>query len=175
MARAKRVPKKDKKVSKKLSPESYFLRYAYPCSFMLVDLGKITNKKRQELEKRLLLGQPVPRQELEKIFAAAFKRLRQIASEMKKDCWDLDVIKEYFFGERHNDFIDRLDGIYAELGPSLRELCKVHKAQVIDKRGNVITVKYDGVARNVFSTLVPDAKPGDRVTVHWAFAIEKIS
>lgn len=158
----------------KISPEKYFLMYAYPCSFVLVDLGKITEEKRKELERKLLGNEPIDREELESIFKAAFKRLKEIAKHEGKDYWDLDVIKEYFFGEKHNDFIDKQDGMYAEVSPTIRELCKVHKAEVAEKRDNVLTVKYEGIARNVFATLVPDARVGDKVTIHWAFAIEKV-
>jgi hypothetical protein len=158
-----------------LSPERYFLLYAYPCSFVLVDLGKISEEKRKELERKLLNNEPINKKELEKIFTAAFQRLKVIAEEMKKDYWDLEVIKEYFFGEKHNDFINKQDGMYAELGPTIRELCKIHKAEVIEKRENILTVKYNGIARNVFATLTPQVKVGDKVTVHWAFAIEKMA
>ena len=156
------------------SPERYFLKYAYPCSFVLVDLGKITDDKRKELEQKLLANEPIDREELESIFKAAFKRLKEIAKQEDKDYWDLDVIKEYFFGEKHNDFIDKQDGMYAEVSPTIRELCKVHKAEVTDKRGNILTVKYEGISRNIFATLVPNVKIGDKVSVHWAFAIEKV-
>lgn len=156
------------------TPERYFLKYAYPCSFVLVDLGEINDEKRKDLEEKLLKNKPIDREELEDIFKAAFKRIKQIAKEMKKDYWDLDVIKEYFFGEKHNDFIDKRDGMYAEFSPTIRNLCKVHKAEVTERRDNVLTVKYDGIARNIFATLVPDVKIGDKVTVHWAFAIEKV-
>ena len=161
-------------ISETITPERYFLKYAYPCSFVLVDLGKISDEKRKELEEKLLKNKLIDRLELENIFVAAFKRIKQIAKEMKKDYWDLDVIKEYFFGEKHNDFIDKQDGMYAKFSSTIRDLCKVHKAVITEKRENILTVKYSGVARNVFATLVPDAKVGDKVTVHWAFAIEKV-
>jgi hypothetical protein len=157
------------------TPERYFLKYAYPCSFVLVEQARISEQKRKELEKKLLESKPIDRNKLEKIFPAAFKRIRQLAREMKKDAWDLAVIKEYFFGEKHNDFIDKNDGMYAIFGPTFKELCKVHKAEIIAKKDNVLAVKYGSVERNVFATLVPDAKKGDKVTVHLAFAIEKIN
>jgi len=157
-----------------MSSEKYFLMYAYPYSFVLVVLVKISDVKRKELEKKLLKNESVSKKELEKIFVSAFRRLKQIAKERGRNYWDLEVIKEYFFGEKHNDFIDKQDGMYSEFGPTLRELCKVHKAEVIEKRGNILTVKYNGIARNVFATLTPKVKVGDKVTVHWAFAIEKL-
>jgi hypothetical protein len=159
----------------KISPERYFLLYAYPCSFVLVEQGRITEEKRKELEKKLLENKPLDRKELEALFPAAFKRIRQLAKEMKKDAWDLGVIKDYFFGEKHNDFIDKGDGMYALVGQSFKDLCKVHKAKVIDRTGNVLTVKYGGTIKNVFATLVPNAKKGDTITTHLAFAVEKIS
>nr|MCK4930291.1 HypC/HybG/HupF family hydrogenase formation chaperone [Nanoarchaeota archaeon] len=161
-------------MAEEMSAERYFLKYAYPCSLVLVDMGEITDKKRKELEKKLLNNEPIDRTELEEIFTAAFRRLKEIAKEMKKDYWDLEVIKEYFFGEKHNDFIDKQDGMYAEFSPTIRGLCKVHKAEVVEKREDILTVKYGSIARNVFATLVPNVKVGDKVTVHWAFAIEKV-
>ncbi len=166
--------KRKEMISETNPPERYFLKYAYPCSFVLVDLGKITDEKRKELEEKLLKNKPIDRAELEDIFKAAFKRIKEIAKGEGKDYWDFDVIKEYFFGEKHNDFIDKQDGMYVEFSPTIRDLCKVHKAVVTEKRENILTVNYGGIARNVFATLVPDAKVGDKVTVHWAFAIEKI-
>jgi hypothetical protein len=157
------------------SPERYFLKYAYPCSFVLVEQARISEQKRKELEKKLLNDEKIDRDELEKIFPAAFKRIKELALVMKKDAWDISVIREYFFGEKHNDFIDKRDGMYAFFGPTFREICKVHKATVIARKGNVLTVKYGSVKRNVFATLVPDAKKDDKVTVHLAFAIEKIN
>jgi hypothetical protein len=165
------------KARKKISPETperYFLKYAYPCSFVLVEQARISEQKRKELEKKLLENKPIDRDELEKIFPAAFKRIKQLAKGMKKDVWDLDVIREYFFGEKHNDFIDKRDGMYAVFGPTFKELCKVHKTTIIARKNNVLTVRYGSVERKVFATLVPDAKKGDKVTVHLAFAIEKI-
>jgi hypothetical protein len=157
------------------TPERYFLRYAYPCSFVLVEQARISEQKRKELEKKLLNNEKIDRVELENLFPAAFKRIKELALAMKKDAWSLDVIREYFFGEKHNDFIDKKDGMYALFGPTFREICKVHKAEVIARKNNVLTVKYGSVERNVFATLVPDAKKGDKVTVHLAFAIEKIN
>ena len=159
----------------KISPERYFLLYAYPCSFVLVEQGRITEEKRKELEKKLLENKPLDRNELEHLFPAAFRRIKQLAEEMKKDTWNLGVIKDYFFGEKHNDFIDKGDGMYALVGQNFKDLCKVHKAKVIGRAGNVLTVKCGGMIKNVFATLVPNAKKGDMITTHLAFAVEKIS
>jgi len=164
---------------KQMSSEKYFLMYAYPCSFVLVELGRITEEKRKELEKKLLRDQPIDRKELEHLFPAAFKRIKQLAIQMRKDTWDMVVIKEYFFGEKHNDFINKGDGMYSVFGPSFKELCKVHKAEVLARKGNILTIRYGGgrssIVRKVFAKLAPDAKKGDTVTVHLAFAIEKIN
>jgi len=156
-----------------MSPERYFLMYAYPCSFVLVDLGKITEAKRKELEKKLLKNEPISKQELEKIFASAFRRLKQIAKETERDYWDFSVLRKYWL-EEHNRFIDSGDGEYGRATSSFRELCKVHKAEVLTKEENILTVQYDHTKRKVFATLVPETKKGDKITVHLAFAIERI-
>ena len=158
---------------KEISAEKYFLMYAYPCVGNLQHEKKISKEDAENLENLLFENKTITRDYLEKCFPNAFRRIKTIAREMNKDYWDIEVLRNYWLSE-HNRFIDLGDGDYAKATPAFKEVCKVHKAQVIEKSNNIIKVRYDNTIRKVFSKLIPDVKAGDEVTVHLAYAIEKI-
>jgi hypothetical protein len=158
----------------KMSAEEYFLRYAFPCIGNLTQKNRLSKGDAENLEKIVFEKKTIQKDYLESCFPEAFRRIKEVAGQMKKPYWNVSVIKKYW-EEEHNRFIDSGDGEYSKATNSFKELCKVHKAEVIAKKDNVLTVKYGEITRNVFATLAPDAKKGDRVTVHLAFAIEKIS
>jgi len=160
-------------ISAGISPEKYFLMYAYPCIRNLQHQHKLSEEDAEILEKLLFGKKTLKRDYLESCFPNAFKRIRIVAAQMNKDYWDIEVLRKYWL-EEHNKFIEAGDGDYATATPSFKELCKVHKAEVIGKKDNILSVKYDGIIRKVFATLVPDVKKGDKVSVHLAFAIEKL-
>jgi len=156
-----------------ISAEEYFLRYAYPCINNLVQRKRLSKDDAGNLENLLFDKKSITRSYLESCFPEAFRRIKEVAKQMKKPRWDVSVIKKYWEKD-HNKFIDAGDGEYSRATNSFKELCKVHKAAVVAKKDNILTVKYDNTQRNVFATLVPYVKKGDRVTVHLAFAIEKL-
>ncbi len=162
--------------SEKISPERYFLRYAFPCVRNLIHEDKISKKDASTLESILFENRKIDRAYMESCFPNAFRRIKIISKEMNKDYWNIDVLKKYWL-EAHNKFIDEGDGRYAFATTSYKDLCKVHKAEVaeiVDKKRSIILINYDGVSRRVFSTLLPNVSKGDKVTVHLAYAIEKI-
>jgi len=160
--------------SYKMKPEQYFLRYACSCATVLKDLGRIGQEKVDKIQECALKNETMSREELESTFTEAFRRIKKIAAEMHKDYWDMEVLKEYFLRGKHNEEIDAGDGFYAKAPKVFKELCKVHKAKIMEKKGNVLRVKIGDKERIVISDLVPEAKVGDTVTVHYGFAVEKI-
>jgi len=156
-----------------MKPEEIFFRYAYPCSDCLVMLGTITEEEKKELEKKFNNNQCPTRKELKEYYPAAFERIKKVAKTMKKEPWNIEVIREYFIDE-HNGVIDRSEGNYKLLPKSMKDICKVYIAEVIDKKNNILTVRYDHTQRRVLDNLVKDTKVGDKVTVHYGFAIEKL-
>lgn len=85
-----------------MSPEVYFLRYAFPCSHVLLNIRREINEKEyRKMERAALEGRALDKGFLEKVFFRAFERMQKIAEELKKDKWDIDVIREYFC-KRHN-------------------------------------------------------------------------
>lgn len=160
--------------SSKMKPEQYFLRYACPCAQVLRDMGKIDEARFQELQEKAIKNEIIPKEELEKTFTEAFRRIRKIAMQMGKDYWDMEVLEEYFLKEGHNNEIDSGDGFYGKAPVIFKELCKVHKAEIIGKKGRILKVKIGEKERIVVNDLVQEAEIGDKVTVHYGFAVEKI-
>ena len=154
-----------------MTPEQYFFNYAFPCAQVLLDLKKIDQRTYDELKKLFYENQAPSRYVLEKIFASAIRRLKSIAEKVNKDYWDIDIIKKYFH-EQHNHFIDMKEGDYEKFGENFRGICKVHVAEVIEKKGNVLTVKNSKTIRKILGDKIAQARVGDRVTVHLGFGIE---
>lgn len=153
---------------KYVNPEVYFLKYAFPCSHILKFRGEVSNEDILKLKDAALNNRKLERAYLEKIYFRAFARMDKIARELKKDRWDLEVIKEYF-RVRHNDVVACSDN-----DDSFKDLCKVHKATVKEKRKESILVEYGERKRVVKKDFVPNVEVGDVVTIHYDYAIEKI-
>lgn len=156
------------------TPEQYFLKYSFPCAHVLLEMGSINEAKLEELKQNVLEKKNMSKTELMMLFPAAFRRITEVAIEMKKDIWDMEVLKKYFLG-KHNDYIDKKDGNYDKFTTSFRDFCKVYKGKVINKEENILTVEYATRTRNVLSDMVPKARIGDVVTIHQAFAVEIIN
>ncbi len=154
-----------------MDSEQYFLRYAFPCAYVLLNQKKITQEQYDELEKAFNENSVVPKEKLEGIFKAAFRRLKVLAEEMEKDCWDIEVLREYFIN-RHNKCIDEGEGDYSKFPDDFKEFCKVKRCRVLKRDGDVLTVEMDGVEKKVLGKILPEAKEGDEVYVHLGVAVE---
>jgi hypothetical protein len=156
-----------------VGPEILFVKYAFPCAFILRERGEITKGELFKLEDAALHEKILPRPFLEKIFFRAFRRIQVLAMEMGKDKWDYDVIRAYFV-TRHNEII--LEGMetYARAPDSLKELCMVHESKIQSIRGDVLVVKYGKKTRPVMGTMIPSPKVGEKVTIHYGYAIERL-
>jgi hypothetical protein len=153
-------------------PVTYFMKYAFPCTYVLKEQGKISQAVFNRIEKATLASKPVPKEILEKTYINAFRRLKEVAKTMKKDYWDYEVIKEYF-QNHHNNYIMDGDGGYKDAPEILKDLCKIHKGKIVDAHADFFVVSYDGgKTRVVANFLVPEAKKGDKVFIHHGFAVE---
>jgi len=155
------------------TPERYFFKYAFPCAFLKLERKEITKKEYDEMEKKFCNGDSINKKNLERIFEPAFRRIKLLSERMKKDYWNINAIKEYWLNE-HNKLIDKNDSGWAEQTGRFKDLCKIHKAEIIEEKANSIVVKYGSRKREVYNVLVPDAKKGDTVTIHFSYAIEKV-
>jgi hypothetical protein len=154
--------------------ERYFFKYAFPCAQAKVQLGSLRKEEYEELKENFLEGGCPDKETLERYFQAAFRRIKKLADKLGKDIWDMDVLKEYWT-KNHNEVIDEGEGMYGSASQSFKELCKIHEAEVIQKDKDNLIVAYDGKERVVSGFLVPDAKQGDKVRIHFAYAVEKVN
>lgn len=153
--------------------EKYFLRYAFPCAFVIRARNEIDDAAYSELEDAAVKGKLIEKDKLEKIFNRAFAELSRIAKERGKNKWDPSVIRHYFLNE-HNKIIDRREGSYKNFPPTLCELSKVLVGEIIEKNNDILSVKIKDKIRRVLNHFVPEAKEGDKVTVHYGYAVEVV-
>lgn len=163
--------------------EILFLKYAFPCSIVLRQRNDISQRTFNMLEKAAINNVPIKRELLEKIYFRAITRMKALAKEQNKYYFSEAIIREYFT-KRHNELLDGMFTKADDKGididkkapPALRHLCKVFKSKVIKKGGNYYIVKYsDKKTRPVLSSLLPNAKVGDTVTIHYGYAVEKLN
>lgn len=155
------------------SIENHFFKYAFPCAQVKVKLGSLTPEEYEKLRIDFLQGDCPDKDSLEKLFPPAFRRIGKLAEKMGKEKWDEQVIKHYW-KQNHNEVIDEGEGMYGIASESFKDLCKIHVAKVEEIEGNYLIVNYNGKKRVVSSYLVPDVKIKDKVTIHFAHAIEKV-
>jgi hypothetical protein len=156
-----------------MKPEIFFIKYAFPCAYILLERKEISEVELKELENAAIKSIVLPRAKLEKYFFRAFKKIKPIAKDLGKDKWDIGVLKEYFIN-KHNTIIEKGMYAYAKAPETLKNLCKVHIAKIIDIKDNILIVKYLDKTRPVKKDLVKEAKIGDKVTIHYGYAIEII-
>lgn len=162
------VPKEEK-----ACVERYFFKYAFPCAQVKLKLGSLTKERYDELERIFFENGFPERDELERAFPPAFRRIRDLAEEMNCGMWNPEVMEEYWT-KNHNKVIDDGDGMYGIASEEFKDLCKVQVAEVADKSSDGLVVRYDGKERKVSDFLVRDVFVGDKVRIHFAFAIEKV-
>ncbi|MEM4260162.1 MAG: hypothetical protein QXG00_02900 [Candidatus Woesearchaeota archaeon] len=165
-------------MKRNFSAELLFMKYAVPCAYTLVELKKITEADKKELENKTRKEIPLPKEKLEVLFSEAYRRLSEVAKKIEKNPWDKEVIIKYFREGLHNKFIDDGDGMYAKLDKSYCERCKIRigTVEAIKYVGKklILDVKYDDQKRFVFADFIRNPKIGDKVTIHHFYACEKV-
>ena len=78
-----------------MEPEVLFLKYAFPCAFIIKQRGEISDFEHQILEDAAINNKVLERKLLEKVFFRAFERINKVAEEKNKDKWDIEIIREY--------------------------------------------------------------------------------
>ncbi len=64
--------------------ENYFLRYAYPCAYILLQLKEISQEELDELEDVAVNNKEISRERLEKTFHNAFHYIEELAKKKKQ-------------------------------------------------------------------------------------------
>ncbi|MAG78249.1 hypothetical protein CL616_02685 [archaeon] len=150
--------------------EHYFLRYAFPCAYIIKDMGEIDEDEFEFLKDCAINLKPISKDRLEKIFYRAFAKIKKYSD----DCWNKEVIERYF-KEWHNQEIERGEGYYKTAPAHVKKLSKVHKAKILDSKFNTYLVEYPEGQRRVFDDFVKGAQIGDFVFIHFGYAVEMAS
>jgi len=154
--------------------EAYFLKYAFPCAFITLQRGGIDRKTYDRLEKAAIEGRALPRKLLEKVFAAADRRMDILVREKKYKKWSFELVRDYYW-KWHDMFIKDGEGSYAFAPKVLKDLCRVLPGMVVRGGGEAVVVRFKGGrVRPVLTDLTGPLKKGDKVIVHYGYAVEKI-
>jgi hydrogenase maturation factor len=145
-----------------MKPEIFFIKYAFPCSFVLLSRGEITSEEHKLLYKsakneKLYL----PIEKIESIFWRAMKFIDSIKNS--------NVVKKYWWFD-HNIHIklEKIKNVD-------NEQCMVIPCEVVSVSNNETIVKSpfldnDEKLKSDFATV----KTGDKVTKHYDYICEKI-
>ncbi|MBN1544844.1 hypothetical protein JW898_05285 [Candidatus Woesearchaeota archaeon] len=146
-------------------PEVYFLRYAFPCARVLVDLRKdITEEEFEQMQNAVENDIPLSRKYLEKVFHLAFERMKTVSD----DVWNVKTIRKYFC-EGHEATLSK------DLPPMIKRLCVVKPGKLVQYiKGCFKADLGDGDIR-IVTALYKDAKVGDTAMVHYGYAVEKVN
>ena len=168
----------EKMVEEKVEmPEEVFFRYAYPCTEDLFIANLVSENDYNKMNDYSKKRKTPKREELERVYKNAVRRINNVAQRLNKDAWDCEVIRYYFLNE-HNKAIDEGEGDYKDTPHKLREMCKVRVGEVIDKykKGDIVfyNVNYGDLSEEAIGIYYSDANVGDKISTHWRFAVEKL-
>ncbi len=146
-----------------MKPEIFFLKYAFPCSFIHLSRKEITSKKHDLLYKsakdeKLYLSI----EKIEDIFWRAMKFIDSITN--------LKKVQKYWWFD-HNRYIklEKLKNV------DIKE-CMIIPCEVVSISNNKALVKSQFLDGNEKVKLdFVNVKVGDKVTKHYDYACEKIS
>jgi len=148
-----------------MRPEIFFLKYAFPCSFVLLSRGEINQKEHELLyksakEEKLYL----PIEKIEKIFWRALEFVGSIS--------DLNSVQKYWWFN-HNRYLKLKK--FKSVGNELMKECLVIPCRVVSVSENKVKVKSSFLNKIVeLKTDFVDVRLGDKVTKHYDYLCEKI-
>ena len=148
-----------------MKPEIFFLKYAFPCSFVLLSRGEIDQGENELLyksakEEKLYLS--IGR--IEKIFWRALEFVGSIS--------DLNLVQKYWWFD-HNKYLKSKK--FKSIGNELIKECLVIPCRVVSVLENKAKVKSPFLDKIVeLKTDFVDVRLGDKVTKHYDYLCEKI-
>ncbi len=148
-----------------MKPEIYFLKYAFPCSFVLLSRKEINSKEHKLLyestkEEKLYL----PIEKIEKIFWRALKFVGSIKN--------FNSVQNYWLFD-HNKHLKTKK--IKNLDEKLLKDCMVIPCKVLSISDNMALAKspfLDKIMKLKIDFV--DVKPEDKVTKHYDYLCEKI-
>jgi hypothetical protein len=166
-----------------MTPEELFLRYAYSCGeVQQKHLGTITEEEIGRARRMLEGKEVIDLSFLKEKYAAAFKRLDEVAKTTGKPALSEETLDAYFI-IYHNLYIDARDGSYSRLPHTICDFCKVHVVRVkqIIRVPGQLFYRFEPYEQEVIiqggvsGELLPDARPGELIVIHQAWAVKKIN
>lgn len=151
-----------------ISDKKLFLKYALPCSVVLIRRGQVEKGVIDKLFMKVEEGKRIKGNPGE-IFQFAGAACKLIARERGKDKIDSEVIREYFL-ERHDKAVTERHKEMRDFKPSE---CRVYPGKVLET-GDLIRALTPRGIKLFRKDFEPFIKEGDYVTVHRGFVIEKI-
>jgi len=147
-----------------MKPEILFLKYAFPCSFVLLSRGEINQKEHELLyksakEEKLYLSI----EKIKKIFWRAFEFVVSIS--------DLNSVQRYWWFD-HNKYLKSKK--FKSIGNELMKECLVIPCRVVSVSENKVRVKSAFFDEIELKADFVDVKLGDKVTKHYDYVCEKI-
>ena len=149
-----------------MKPEIFFLKYAFPCSFVLLSRGEINQKDYELLykstkEEKLYL----PIEKIEKIFWRALEFVGSIS--------DLNSVQKYWWFD-HNKYLKLKK--FKNISNELFKECLVIPCRVVSVSEKKVRVKSPFLDKiTELKTDFVDVRLGDKVTKHYDYVCEKIS
>jgi len=149
-----------------MKPEVFFLKYAFPCSFVLLSRGEIDRKEYELLyksakEETLYL----PIKKIEKIFWRALEFVGSIS--------DLNSVQKYWWFD-HNKYLKLKK--FKNISNELFKECLVIPCRVVSVSEKKVRVKSPFLDKiTELKTDFVDVRLGDKVTKHYDYVCEKIS
>ena len=148
-----------------MKPEILFLKYAFPCSFVLLSRGEITEEEHKLIYKSAKEGKMhLPKERIEKIFWRAIEHVKNMSDlSSVQEYWQFNhnkKIKAEKFKSIPKDLIKECFVIPCEI-VSVSNSHAVVKSEFLDK---IVRVKKDFV----------NIRIGDKVTKHYDYLCEKI-
>jgi hydrogenase maturation factor len=148
-----------------MKPEILFLKYAFPCSFVLLSRNEITKEEHELLLKSAKDGKIyLPKEKIEKIFWRAVKYVKNIS--------DLKSVQDYWWFD-HNKKIKAEK--FKSIPRYLIKECFVVPCEVLSVSDSYATVKSDFLDKNMrVKKDFVNVKVGDKATKHYDYLCEKI-
>ena len=148
-----------------MKPEILFLRYAFPCSFVLLSRGEINKKEHELLYKSAKEGKLyLSIEKIEKIFWRALEFVSSIS--------DLNLVQKYWWFD-HNKYLKSKK--FKSIGNELVKECLVIPCRVVSISEKKVRVKSPFLDKIVELKIdFVDVSLGDKVTKHYDYICEKI-
>lgn len=151
-----------------MKDKGLFFSYAHPCGDVLVKRGSMEENTLKEIREGLKKGGEIKAEP--KLFRVAYALLCMLAAERGKKEIDDDVIREYYW-RKHDEHVMEEAKNRSDIIP---HMCKVFPARVVGVREKEARVETPVGERRINIEFVPNVHAGDFVTVHYAYACEKI-